>query len=71
MKFIVSSTSLLKQLQAIGGVLNSNNALPILDNFLFEIDKNQLKISASDLSLLTQLFLIRLKQKWSTRKVQN
>ncbi|MCE9538757.1 MAG: DNA polymerase III subunit beta [Bacteroidetes bacterium] len=49
MKFIVSSTSLLKQLQAISGVLNSNNSLPILDNFLFEIDKNQLKISASDL----------------------
>ena len=49
MKFIVSSTSLLKQLQLIGGVLNSNNALPILDNFLFEVDKNQLKISASDL----------------------
>jgi DNA polymerase III subunit beta len=49
MKFIVSSTSLLKQLQAVSGVLNSNNALPILDNFLFEIDKNQLKVSASDL----------------------
>lgn len=49
MKFIVSSTSLLKQLQAISGVLNSNNALPILDNFLFEVDKNQLKVSASDL----------------------
>lgn len=49
MKFIVSSTSLLKQLQAVSGVLNSNNALPILDNFLFEINKNQLKVSASDL----------------------
>ncbi len=49
MKFIVSSITLLKQLQAISGVLNSNNALPILDNFLFEIDKSQLKISASDL----------------------
>ncbi len=49
MKFIVSSTSLLKQLQTISGVLNSNNALPILDNFLFEIDRNQLTISASDL----------------------
>ena len=49
MKFIVSSTSLLKQLQAVSGVLSTNNALPILDNFLFEIDKNQLKISASDL----------------------
>ena len=49
MKFIVSSSQLLKQLQVLGGVINSNNTLPILDNFLFEISKNQLKISASDL----------------------
>src|ERR1017187_4031656 len=49
MKFIVSSSSLSKQLQAVSGVLNSNNTLPILDNFLFEIDKTKLKISASDL----------------------
>ncbi len=31
------------------GVLNSSNTLPILDNFLFEIKKNELTISASDL----------------------
>jgi DNA polymerase-3 subunit beta len=49
MKFIVSSTALLKQLQALSGVLNSNNTLPILDNFLFEIEKGQLTVSASDL----------------------
>lgn len=49
MKFIASSTTLLKQLQAIGGVLNSSNTLPILDNFLFEIDKGKLAVSASDL----------------------
>ncbi len=49
MKFIVSSTALLKQLQSISGVLNSSNTLPILDNFLFEIQKKQLTISASDL----------------------
>ena len=49
MKFIVSSTLLLKQLQAIGGVINSSNTLPILDNFLFELDKDGLIISASDL----------------------
>ena len=62
MKFIVSSTSLLKQLQAVSGVLNSNNALPILDNFLFEIDKNQLKISASDLeTTMTTLLAIESK----------
>jgi DNA polymerase-3 subunit beta len=49
MKFIVSSTTLLKQLQLIGGVLNSNNTLPILDHFLFDITNNELKASASDL----------------------
>jgi DNA polymerase-3 subunit beta len=49
MKFIVSSSLLLKQLQILGGVINSNNTLPILDNFLFELSNNQLKISASDL----------------------
>lgn len=49
MKFIVSSSLLLKQLQAISGVLNSNNPLPILDNFLFDIDAGELNISASDL----------------------
>ncbi|MBN8701878.1 MAG: DNA polymerase III subunit beta [Bacteroidetes bacterium] len=49
MKFIVSSSTLLKNLQSISGVLSTNNTLPILDNFLFEIEKGQLKIAASDL----------------------
>ncbi len=49
MKFIVTSTDLLKHLQIINGVLASNNTLPILDNFLFELDKDQLTVSASDL----------------------
>lgn len=49
MKFIVSSSQLLRQLQTLGGVINNNNTLPILDNFLFELNKSELKISASDL----------------------
>ncbi|NNC49028.1 MAG: DNA polymerase III subunit beta [Flaviramulus sp.] len=49
MKFIVSSTYLLKQLQVLGGVINNSNTLPILDNFLFELDKTKLSVSASDL----------------------
>jgi len=49
MKFIVSSSQLLKQLQVLGGVINNSNTLPILDNFLFELSQNELKISASDL----------------------
>ncbi len=49
MKFIVSSSLLLKQLQAISGVLSTNNTLPILDNFLFELSDSEIRISASDL----------------------
>ena len=49
MKFIVSSSYLLKQLQVLGSVINSSNTLPILDNFLFELDNNTLTVSASDL----------------------
>ena len=49
MKFIVSSSYLLKQLQVLGNVINSSNTLPILDNFLFDLDHNVLTVSASDL----------------------
>ncbi|WP_299227858.1 DNA polymerase III subunit beta [uncultured Psychroserpens sp.] len=49
MKFIVSSTYLLKQLQVLGGVINNSNTLPILDNFLFELNNSKLTVSASDL----------------------
>lgn len=49
MKFIVSSSYLLKELQVLGGIINNNNTLPILDNFLFELNANTLKVSASDL----------------------
>jgi len=49
MKFIVSSSYLLKQLQVLGGIINNNNTLPILDNFLFNLDGKSLTVSASDL----------------------
>ncbi|WP_431134559.1 DNA polymerase III subunit beta [Psychroserpens mesophilus] len=49
MKFIVSSTYLLKQLQVLGGVINNSNTLPILDNFLFELKDSKLTVSSSDL----------------------
>ena len=49
MKFIVSSTFLLKNLQAISGVLGSNNSLPILDDFLFNLSGDDLKITTSDI----------------------
>ena len=49
MKFIISSTELLKNLQILGSILNTNNTLPILDNFLFVIENNNLTITSSDL----------------------
>ena len=49
MKFIISSESLLKNLQVLGSILNNNNTLPILDCFLFEIENKELFITSSDL----------------------
>jgi DNA polymerase-3 subunit beta len=49
MKFILSSLKLLKSLQALGGVIGSNNTLPILDDFLFSLKEGKLSITASDL----------------------
>jgi len=49
MKFIVSSGTLFKNLQNISGIIGSNNVLPILEDFKFDIDKNKLTISATDL----------------------
>ncbi|HBY70163.1 MAG TPA: DNA polymerase III subunit beta [Flavobacteriaceae bacterium] len=46
---MVSSSYLLKQLQVLGGIINNNNTLPILDNFLFNLDGSSLTVSASDL----------------------
>lgn len=48
MKFVVSSSALFGSLQAISRVIIAKNALPILDCFLFEVDENQLTVTASD-----------------------
>lgn len=57
MKFIVSSSALLKQLSAINGVVTTNPVVPILENFLFEIKEGKLTITASDLhtSIMTKI----------------
>ena len=49
MKFVISSTELLSHLQAISRVISSKNTLPILDNFLFNLEDGKLTITASDL----------------------
>ena len=57
MKFIVSSSALLKQLQQINGVIGSNNVLPILEDFLFQIEKNKLTVIATDLETVMKIHL--------------
>lgn len=49
MKFIVSSSALLKQLTSISGVLNTSSNLPILGYFLFDVRDKRLTVSGSDL----------------------
>jgi DNA polymerase-3 subunit beta len=57
MRFIVSTSILLKHLQTVNGASSSSTVLPILENFLFEIKDGNLTISATDLqtSMTTSL----------------
>ena len=57
MNFIVSASALLKQLQHISGVIGSNAVLPILEDFLFQVDKNSLSITATDLETVMKVKL--------------
>lgn len=49
MKFIASSRTLLNNLKLISGVIAPNNALPILENFLFEVNDKRLTLKSTDL----------------------
>ncbi len=57
MKFIVSSSQLLKHLHQISGVINANTVLPILEDFLFEIENNKLTVVATDLETVMKVHL--------------
>ena len=57
MKFIASSSTLLRQLQHIAGVINANTVLPILEDFLFEVEKNKLTVVATDLETVMRVQL--------------
>jgi len=49
MKFIANTTSLVEHLQKVSGTLVSKPTLPIIENFLFTINKNELSITSTDL----------------------
>ena len=48
MRFTLSSTALSSKLTALSRVINSKNALPILGDFVFDINDNILRLTASD-----------------------
>lgn len=48
MRFNIDGKLFQQQLQAVNRVINSKNALSILDNFLFELENGSLKITGSD-----------------------
>ena len=48
MRFTLSSTALSSKLNALSRVINSKNSLPILADFLFDINDNVLYLTASD-----------------------
>ena len=49
MKFSVSSSELLKVLTIANGVIGTNTVLPILEDFLFDLTDDKLKVVASNL----------------------
>lgn len=55
MKCIVSNDVLIKNLQAINGVIATNTSLPILETFLFEINEDSLMITSSDMETSIQV----------------
>jgi len=59
MKFVISSSELLNHLNSISRVINAKNTVAALDNYLFQLTENQLKITASDLesTMITTLAL--------------
>lgn len=57
MKFIVSSSVLSKQLQQINGVISGSTVLPILEDFLFDINNKSLTVTATDLETVMKVEL--------------
>ena len=59
MRFTLSSTALSNKLSALSKVINSKNALPILGDFVFDIQGQELTLTASDSenTMRTQLAL--------------
>jgi DNA polymerase III subunit beta len=57
MRFIVTSSTLLKNLQQIGGIISANNVLSVLEDFLFDLRGNTLTLTATDLETMMRVHM--------------
>jgi DNA polymerase-3 subunit beta len=57
MRFIVSSSALLKNLQVVGGIISANTVLPVLEDFLFDLNGSTLTLTGSDLETMIKVQL--------------
>lgn len=55
MKFIIHGGTLARSLNSIMGLVAKNNTIPIVENFLFELNGNILSITASDLETVANV----------------
>lgn len=55
MRFIVTSSALLKNLQTISGVIAANTVLSVLEDFLFDLKGNTLTLTATDLETMMRV----------------
>ncbi|MBQ7984837.1 MAG: DNA polymerase III subunit beta, partial [Bacteroidales bacterium] len=55
MKFIVHGGTLSRSLNSILGLVSKNNTIPIVENFLFELNGKTLNITASDLETVANV----------------
>ena len=62
MKLIISSSELLKGIMTVAKAIPAKSALPILENFLFNLKNNVLEITASDSELTMRTTFVRVTQ---------
>ncbi|MCH3923307.1 MAG: DNA polymerase III subunit beta [Bacteroidales bacterium] len=55
MKFIIHGGTLSRSLNSIVGLISTNNTIPIVENFLFELKDKKLSITASDLETIANV----------------
>ncbi|MDR0790103.1 MAG: DNA polymerase III subunit beta [Bacteroidales bacterium] len=52
MKFIINGAKLHSAMQSISGVISTNNAIPIVENFLLTLEDNSIEITGCDLETM-------------------